>query len=221
MYMTTREEYAKQHFEGSFTQFGPWSAAAWLEQTDKLARALVEGRDVPKGPEPVDRALEMHRTWIDKVGVLFDSPPWSGHFGDVASDVSPVYTIGHQRASATFWSAHPRTAQMRQHAGQLPPAFSFLEVQRQDGTSWVTVAVDGDPSTRFRWKRWGGFMIFPYSQVTIEWDLDDAAPGRYRIVHHGVAKRSWFAADDYPTFAGTSSTFEVSSPAHDEKTSTQ
>jgi neutral ceramidase len=40
MYMATREEYAKQHFEGSFTHFGPWSAAAWLEQTDQLARAL-------------------------------------------------------------------------------------------------------------------------------------------------------------------------------------
>jgi neutral ceramidase len=83
-------------------------------------------------------------------------------------------------------------------------------VQRQEGSEWTTVATDADPSTRFRWRRWGNFMLFPLSQATIEWDLDDATPGRYRIVHHGVAKHSWFGfLERYEPFEGKSSTFTV------------
>jgi neutral ceramidase len=209
MYMTTREEYAKQHFEGSFTHFGPWSAAAWLEQTDRLARALVEGRDLPRGPEPADRSSEMHRTWIDAIGVLLDAPPWNGAFGDIAKDVDAKYPVGSHRVSVTFWSAHPRTAQLRQRAGALSPSFTYLEVQRQEGSDWTTLATDADPTTRFRWKRWGNFMV-PLSQTTIEWDPGDAAQGTYRIVHHGVAKHSWLGFfERYETFEGKSSTFTL------------
>ncbi len=40
-YLTTREEYAAQHFEGAFNLYGPWSGGAFIQSNDDLARDLV------------------------------------------------------------------------------------------------------------------------------------------------------------------------------------
>lgn len=209
-YLTTREEYAVQHYEGAFTHFGPWSGAAFLHQTDLLARALVEGRTLPAGPTPPDLSnAQVVRTWIDAVGVVNDAPPSGLAFGSVASDAAASYAAGNNRVRVSFWSAHPRTAQVRQRTGHVAATFRYLDVQRLENGAWRTIADDGDPSTRFYWARDGG-SLSSRSRTTVEWDLDDVAPGTYRIRHHGVAKRSFagFLAR-YESFTGTSRTFTV------------
>ena len=56
---------------------------------------------------------------------------------------------------------------------------------RREGADWVRVADDGDWATTFRWQRQGRGG----SRVSIRWDIPaDAAPGEYRIVHHGTAR---------------------------------
>lgn len=42
-YVTTREEYAAQHYEGATCLFGPWSGAALTQELDKLAQGIVSG----------------------------------------------------------------------------------------------------------------------------------------------------------------------------------
>jgi neutral ceramidase len=69
---------------------------------------------------------------------------------------------------------------------------SFLEVQMMlkapanDAVSWVTIAVDGDPETRFRSKPHGGIGN-EYRDNTIHWTIPaGTTPGQYRIMHMGT-----------------------------------
>lgn len=210
-YMTTREEYATQNFEGAFTHFGPHSGAAFLEQTDALARALVEGRRLDAGPTPPDLSnQQLVHTPIDRDGVALDAPGAGKAFGDVVTDAPatvPHGPTGH--VSVTFVSAHPRTAELRQRAGALPSTFRYVSVERLVNGAWTRVATEDDPTTRYRWARTGG-SLSPTSTFTIEWDLDAAAPGTYRIVHQGLAKKGLLpVASSYVAFSGASRAFVV------------
>ncbi len=51
-YVTTREEYGAQHYEGASTLFGPHTLAAYQQVAAALATAMVEGRRSPAGPAP-------------------------------------------------------------------------------------------------------------------------------------------------------------------------
>src|SRR6185295_13546847 len=48
-YVTTREEYAKQWYEGACTQFGPRQQVAFQQEYAKLCRAIIRGEEVPPG----------------------------------------------------------------------------------------------------------------------------------------------------------------------------
>jgi neutral ceramidase len=213
-YLTTREEYALQHFEGAFTHFGPWSEAAFRQENDRLARSLVTGEPVLDGITPRDlRGDQAVRTQIAQNGVVLDAPPLGSAFGDVVSDVQSGYAVG-ARVSVSFWSAHPRTYLQLTQEGTIHPYydpvhFHFLEVQRRVGSDWETIATDRDPHTHLHWQRIGG-PLSPESQVSVHWDLRDAAPGTYRIVHRGLAKQSLLGlAPTYQPFSGQSASFSV------------
>ncbi len=51
-YITTKEEYDKQHYEGASTLFGPHTLAAYQQEFLKLARALKHGDQFGPGPNP-------------------------------------------------------------------------------------------------------------------------------------------------------------------------
>ncbi len=208
-YLTTREEYATQNYEGGFTYFGPWTSAAFIEHADIVARALVTGATLSAGPTPPDLlAQQVVHTPIETFGVINDDTPAGAAFGRVVTDAAASYAMGNNQVSVTFWSAHPRTAQIRQREGAVPAGFTYLEVQRWNGSAWERYAADGDPFTRFYWKRIGG-SLSPQSQVTVQWDLDQAAPGTYRIVHNGVARKWGLFAPSYVSFSGASRAFTV------------
>ena len=197
MYLTTREEYAEQHFEGAFTLFGPWSGAATEQELDRLAQDFLAGRDPAPGPNPPDlSAKQLVETWVSRTGVIRDG----GNFGEVLTDARERY-VRDETVQVVFRGAHPRTVFQRladasagNAAGQGAP--TFLEAQRrgEDG-AYQTVADDGDPLTTLRWKRVGG-PVSPLSEVTIQWILRDVPPGTYRILYHGLAKR--LLASDLP-----------------------
>lgn len=189
-YMTTREEYAAQHFEGAFNLYGPWSGAALMQENHRLAMNLVDGVDSEPGPVPPDLSDEQFvETSVSTSGVVNDD----GDFGAVIQDVNPSYSNG-ETAVARFEGAHPRTVLVLKSKGTLGnyykvDRFTFLEVQKKDTASdqWVTVATDRDETTRFRWKRVGG-QLSARSEVTLEWTIKDAEPGTYRLVYNGLAK---------------------------------
>jgi neutral ceramidase len=191
-YMATREEYALQHYEGASTHFGPHSLAALMQEMNRVAVSLRDGTALAAGPTPRDLSCCQSSVIT---GVVFDDKPLFKSFGDVETDAAASYTRG-QTARAVFWGGHPKN--------NLKIQGTYLEVQRKNGTSWITVARDWDPETRYVWRRDG----IANSKVTIEWDIPaDAVAGQYRLVHSGHWKSGWTGA--ISSYQGFSRTFTV------------
>lgn len=189
-YVTTPEEYDAQHYEGGSTLFGRWQLPALQQTADRLARAMVAGRDLPIGPVAPDLS---GRQVSLQPPVLVDTPPPLGDFGDVLDPPADEYAAG-ERARVVFAGAHP--------GNDLHRGGTYLEVQRRGDRGWRTVADDGDWSTRFRWARAGATG----SRVTITWDVPTDAPeGRYRIRYHGDAR----TPTGVQPFTGTSGSFDI------------
>ena len=187
-YVTTPEEYLEQRYEGGSTLFGRWQLPLLMQTVAGLATAMRDGRPVPPGARP---AAASRTSWWRR------PQPDTGEFGSVVSQPRAQYQAG-ERVRAVFTSAHPGTDPRR--------GGTFLEVQRHDGTGWARIADDGDWTTTYRWRRDGR----DGSLATVEWALpDDAAAGRYRIVHHGTARCDDGAA---VRFTGTTRDFRVGPP---------
>ena len=122
-----------------------------------------------------------------------------GDFGRILTDPVAEYRPG-TTVRAEFVSAHPNH--------DLRRGGTYLEVQRREGDAWVRIADDGDWSTTFRWSRAGRRRHQRgHSIATVLWDIPDvAAPGEYRIVHHGTALTT--AGTEFP-FTGTTREFKV------------
>jgi neutral ceramidase len=196
-YVTTREEYALQHYEGASTHFGPWQLAALQQEAARLARALARGEDVAPGPAPRDLR---HLQLTLQTGVVLDSPPVWGRFGTVFED-APERAAPGQTVRATFWGAHPKNDLRRQD--------SYLRVERQDAEGrWRLVATDDDWETRFLWRR---ALCWGCSLVGAEWQVPPDAPeGTYRLRVFGAAKGLGGVLTPYE---GTSRPFRVEAPA--------
>lgn len=201
-YVTTREEYKAQHYEGAFTQFGPWTLAAWQQSFTGVAAALRDGTPAVDTGVPLDLSDDQI---LQTIGVVADSPCAlpdavlciAEKFGDVVQPPPDSAKPG-EHVVVKFRGAHPRN--------DLRTGTGFLEVQRQDGDQWLTIARDWDPETTFRWQRTGG-ALSPTSEVTIDWRVpQDATPGVHRIVYHGDAKPLIGAIKP---ISGTSPTFTV------------
>ncbi|MCB1319214.1 MAG: neutral/alkaline non-lysosomal ceramidase C-terminal domain-containing protein, partial [Leptospiraceae bacterium] len=191
-YVSTREEYAVQHYEGASTHFGPWTHAAFMQEFHRVADALNNRASIGGGPTPRD--LTDHQSSLI-TGVVFDDKPLFKNFGDVASDANSSYSKG-QSARVVFWGAHPKN--------NLKTQSTYLEVQRWNGSSWQTVARDWDPETIYHWKRDG----IANSKVTIRWNIpSDAQSGTYRIRHYGHWKSGW--TGNISAYSGTSRSFSV------------
>lgn len=169
-YVTTREEYATQLYEGASTHFGPWTLAAYQQEFDRLALALRNGASADPGPTPSDLRDNQHPT---PVNASEWKPPWN-LFGDVRRDANAAYRPG-QRVIVSFWAGHPRN--------DLRTQDTYLAVQRQEGSSWKTVATDNDWETRFLWRR-----TLLGSIATVEWKIPPGASGVFRIRHDGAFK---------------------------------
>ncbi|MBZ4422948.1 neutral/alkaline ceramidase [Myxococcus sp. RHSTA-1-4] len=180
-YVATREEYARQAYEGASTHFGPWTLAALQQGFDTLAVALRDGKPVPPGPTPRDLRSVLASL---QPGVVFDDKLLWVDFGEVVTDARGAYSRG-ETVSVTFWGGHPKN--------DLRLEGTYLRVQRLGpGGEWVDVAYDWDWETRYRWRRENCVPTLACSHVTVEWDIPaDAEAGTYRLVHDGNWKSGW------------------------------
>ncbi|MBC7660829.1 MAG: neutral/alkaline ceramidase [Chitinophagaceae bacterium] len=193
-YMATREEYAKQWYEGACTQFGPNEQAGFQQEFVKLSRAIVSGSEVPPGPTPPD----VTKGAVDFTHkVAFDNTPMGKKFGDVNIQPHDTYANG-ELVSVQFWGAHPNN--------NFKTMDSFLLIEKQviNGTEnkFVPVLHDWDPETTFQWERSG----VANSKVTITWDTIAADAGVYRIRYKGDLKTP---LGKIKAFEGLSKTFIV------------
>ena len=191
-YVTTREEYAGQEYEGASTHFGPYTLDGFLQEFGRLASAIADGSAVPQGIYPVDYKLTQLTL---QPGVVYDAASKGRKFGDVLVDARESYKIG-EEVVVEFQSAHPRN--------DLLTMDSFAIVQKKVGARFEDILDDRDPQLTFEWQRLKGAE----SKAILRWRSGGAETGEYRIVHRGVAKAFWFGKKT--RFEGVSRVFVIS-----------
>lgn len=204
-YVTTKEEYDLQHYEGGSTHFGPWTLAAYQQAFYLLASDMLPAGQQPKPgltPEPFPTIEPSPRdltgeTINFQTGVVHDQAPIFKNIGDVVQNANSSYQKG-QKVVVKFWSGHPKN--------NLKTQSTFMEVQRWNGTSWAVVATDNDWETTYEWQRIDGF--WGTSHAILTWTIpNDTMSGTYRIKHYGDRKKPW--SGNIVPYTGTSRNFSV------------
>ena len=205
-YVTTREEYAAQHYEGATCLFGPWSGAALTQELDKLAQGIVSGEKADPG------AALMQKTPFKLVytaAAIADPVIDRKGYGEIKADVSKDTYAEGEWVTASFKGVNPRNvSNLTIRDSTLVDGYSYMEVQKQiDEDEWVTVLTDTDPYTTFRcvssardgWTATVGWLI----------NGDSFDGGTYRLVYNGIAKSLVKAKMSYIPFSAESSPFKV------------
>ncbi|WP_306204405.1 neutral/alkaline ceramidase [Actinoplanes sp. RD1] len=190
-YVTTPEEYDRQHYEGAATHFGRYTGPAYEQELARLAAALRAGEPTPSTAGPA--SYPQNRISV-RPGVVLDTPPLGKSFGSVLVEPAASYRPG-AAVEVAFVTGHPNN--------NLHTEGTYLEVQRLDGDAWTTVATDSDWQATYEWKR----EYLGVSTATITWTVPgDARAGTYRIMHRGDAKGVTGAIKP---FTGTSRPFTI------------
>ncbi|KAH6836612.1 Neutral/alkaline non-lysosomal ceramidase [Perilla frutescens var. hirtella] len=195
-YITTFEEYQIQRYEGASTLYGPHTLSAYIQEFQKLAAALINGKPVENGPQPPD-LLDKQISLLTPV--VMDATPIGVKFGDVSVDVpkNSAFKRG-DNVTVVFWSACPRNDLMTEGT------FALVEILRGKDT-WEPAYDDDDLCLRFIW--WRPSKLSTRSHATIQWIVPQtAASGVYRIRHFGASKA---LLGTISHFTGTSTAFVV------------
>jgi neutral ceramidase len=186
MYLTTRDEYASQQYEGGANFLGPYTLNAVRQMVSDLGKSFHESGSVPDYAVSFESVGEnlLSNPWPRVGEVIADGKFLSQKWGGVISDAKESYAVSQDVyhptvVSVRFVGAHPNN--------DLKIQETFLEVLRiertQDGQKRrVVVARDWDPETRFIWQRDG----IDRSIVTVEWEVPPETPGGfYQIAYYG------------------------------------
>jgi neutral ceramidase len=194
-YVTTKEEYDTQQYEGGHTLFGPWTQAAYQQEFARLATSLSTGNPVADaGKSPRDMRGQVTST---PLGTEYDALPRKKAFGDVAVQPKSKYRVG-DMVSAAFWSSHPQNGFRVGNA--------YLTVEFEGDGKWVAVANDGDWATKCHWVP--DETAKNVWRMEASWDVPiGTAPGKYRLVHHGMAKPE--ANGSLVSYEGATKAFSV------------
>ncbi len=205
-YLTTREEYSSQQYEGASTLYGPWTLAAVQQETRKLALTLRDGLPAPAGPATPGDATP---TQIRPRYMPSDAPGATTTFGEVVTDVPATAKPG-DIVRAEFQAGHPRNDLKTQSS------YVYAERQATDG-SWVIVAQDRDPELLYVWKPLQAQPVpvdapaTGLSTAEAVWTIPrNTPPGTYRLRHEGAARRS--EAEAATPYNGISSPFTIAGP---------
>ncbi|KAH8667503.1 Neutral/alkaline nonlysosomal ceramidase [Tricladium varicosporioides] len=176
-YVTTREEYSRQRYEGASTLYGQNELDAYIYLSTSNMKYLASTNTVKPaaGPMPPDnRANSLNLM----TGVVYDNPPLFKSFGDVISQPSASYARG-AVVNATFVGANPR------NNFRLEGTFTAVELL-QNG-KWIRVRDDSDWFLVYTWYRDDGLL--GSSHVVVSWETESyATPGTYRIKYYGDSK---------------------------------
>ncbi|KAI9100348.1 neutral ceramidase-like protein [Phlyctochytrium arcticum] len=207
-YVTTREEYAVQRYEGGSTMYGPHTLEGYLQTFGTLASSMGQGSSPVK--ESPQFPLSQEPTEMNEVNLLTAvvlDTSFSGKFGTVKKQPQSKYGLGsNPTITAEFMCAHPRNG-----GGSVKIAAqetnTFMAVERLENDKWVTVRSDGSWDTKYLWRRVG----LSDSLCTVEWNPSESvapvAPGKYRLRYFGRHK-TVFVTNSH---SGTSNEFELTS----------
>ncbi|KAJ6615452.1 Neutral/alkaline nonlysosomal ceramidase [Mycena sp. CBHHK59/15] len=186
-YITTREEYSVQRYEGASTIFGPFTLEAYIDKYTSLVPFLA---DSPSGTPVSDAAPpELTSSAISlQTGVVFDAAPIGKSFGQVLIDVAKTAYHG-----ATRWWRLQNNLRLEG---------TFLSVDQLVSGAWKAVRSDSHPSTLYQWTRVS--TVCCVAPVTIE---SGTPAGTYRLRYFGDSKPF---IGSISAFTGTSSNFTIS-----------
>jgi neutral ceramidase len=195
-YMTTREEYSAQMYEGASTIYGPWQLVAAQQEARELAQTLANGQPAPRGAAAPSFSVG------GQAPITIDQP---AAFGKLLIDAQPQYTQG-DLVDVGWQAGYP---------GNDPKTMSsYLYVEKQNAQGgWDVIATDKDPELVFVW-HWSQNPLLSLahtidsSTAEARWTIPaNAAPGTYRIRHEGVSRLS---AAALPTpYTGLTGIFDV------------
>lgn len=198
-YVTTREEYSSQQYEGASTHFGPWTNAAYVQEFYRLAQKLSNPTTNP-WPEAEPDAPILKQPNDDSPKILFDDKPIRANFGDVIEQPKFSYTTG-DIVSVSFWGGHPNNDLKRND--------SYFVVEKKENNRWIPTYYDRNPFIKMIWKRVG----VSYSKITIEWKINsEVEKGTYRIKHSGKWKNGWNRR--LYDYEGISEEFDINKPRY-------
>lgn len=188
-YITTREEYRVQHYEGASTLFGPNQLAVLQHEVAAAAAAAASGSAPPSGDVPVvPDETQMWRTRPvgdagettrlrkgQTLGQVLSSPPANVQRG--------------AEVKAVFVGSHPAKA-----AAGPNRAASYCTVERKaDGAGWTQHRTDDHLETRF---------LYAKGKHTCVWTAGAKdAGGRFRVCA--------FGAEGDAAWTGCSKSFRV------------
>jgi neutral ceramidase len=171
-YVTTREEYSTQQYEGGHTLHGPFSLALFQQEYDRLAKDLRDDRPSNPGRAPRDLSASVQKTEIPgrrlvesfEAGVMTPNPT-SVQIGEtVRCDVRAL---------------HPNIAYPKQR--------SYFDVERKEGNAWKVVYNDADWATKFYFKQ-ALLPVLP-DRIELVWETTgEDKPGIYRLKHSSFYK---------------------------------
>lgn len=193
-YLTTREEYSRQDYEGASTVFGPWSQDAVVQEYRRLAQHLRDGT-APASPYAAASFTDHTPILRHLPGISDGTPPAGAAFGDVAVQPLASYALSQSErtvVSASFYAGNPRR--------DLRRGASYVYIERQNGEAWDVVATDDDWSTYFTYQKGADGRA---NLALVEWKVPAGTrPGTYRIRHEGAS------ADG--AYSGVTQPFELS-----------
>ena len=180
-YMTTREEYATQQYEGASTIFGPWTQEAVKQELQRLAGHIRAGT---QATSPFENAgVRSERSAFVKDTPANDGNPGQP-FGTVTQQPDAEYQISEDRVTVTtrFVGGHPRN--------DLKSEGSYVFVEQLDANGiWQTLYDDDHWFVRFEYEEdasgnpQGGTNVF-----RVDWILPEGTEaGMYRIRHEGAS----------------------------------
>lgn len=155
-YLTTPEEYDRQHYEGGSTLFGPLSSNLLRQELAELSRRLVRG-------EPAQAAYPLDPT----NGIVPNGEPYGSGAASGAVAEQPARTVRRFERAAFEWSGGA-------YGLDRPVGRAFVLVQRRVKGRWRTV--DSDLGLGMLWK------VDENGAYRATWEAPRAAAtGRYRL----------------------------------------
>ncbi|KAJ3064800.1 hypothetical protein HDU98_011829 [Podochytrium sp. JEL0797] len=207
-YVTTKEEYNAQRYEGASTAYGPNTLLAYEKLFTRMARSFANPQEsLTAGSPPKKPKNEMSLT----IPIVLDTVRPGSEFGHVITQPSKLqYSLvphrfvgagslgdGHvsrriknvtTTVEASFMCAHPRNG--AGHQSTRTNEETYMVVEKQDERNpdvWNEFLTDEEWDTKYHWRRSG----ITESICTLAWDIGRTVlvpSGRFRFRIFGVAK---------------------------------
>lgn len=154
-YVTTPEEYSRQHYEGASTMYGRQELEVLKSTLAVLGSGLATGSAIPK-PYPYDA-----RRGVRPTGTPYPAGATSGTI-----TAEPLAATSRMNQAMLMWTGGASGADR-------PVGPAFIRVERDTPQGWVEV--DSDLGTGILWK-------VTANRYTARWEPPyDAPTGRYRL----------------------------------------